>query len=144
MDRVTGPLRVGGLLIPESELRWRFSRSSGPGGQGVNTADSRVELLLDVARTTALDPVQRARALTRLEGRLTDGVLVVTASEHRSQRRNRQEAMSRMAVLLAGAIAPPPRRRRATGPTRASADRRLAEKRRRSEVKRLRRPDRGE
>jgi len=79
-----GPLRVTrSVVIPERELRWRFSRSSGPGGQGVNTADSRVELSLDLARTTALGPVQRARVLERLRRRLVDGVLTVTASEQR-------------------------------------------------------------
>jgi ribosome-associated protein len=137
---VSGPLRVGSLLIPGSELLWRFSRSSGPGGQGVNTADSRVEVRFDVARSRVLGPALRARALERLSGRLTDGVLVVTASEHRSQLRNREEALGRLRVLLEGAVAPPPRKRRATRPTRASAERRIAAKRRRSEIKRLRGP----
>ncbi|HYN57524.1 MAG TPA: alternative ribosome rescue aminoacyl-tRNA hydrolase ArfB [Motilibacterales bacterium] len=137
-----GPLRVRStVVIPESELLWRFSRSSGPGGQGVNTTDSRVELLFDVAGSPSLVPSLRARALARLAGRLTDGVLSVTASEHRSQLRNREEAERRMTAILAEAIAPPPRARRPTRPTRGSVDRRIAGKRRRSEVKRLRRPD---
>lgn len=137
-----GPLRIRGtLVIPESELLWRFSRSSGPGGQGVNTTDSRVELLFDVAGSPSLGASLRARALARLAGRLTDGVLSVTASEHRSQLRNREEAERRMTAILAEAIAPPPRARRPTRPTRGSVDRRIAGKRRRSEVKRLRRPD---
>ena len=137
-----GPLRVTrSVVIPERELTWRFSRSSGPGGQSVNTADSRVELSLDVARTSALGPIQRARALERLSRRLVDGVLTVRASDHRSQLRNREAALERMAKILAGALAPPPPRRRPTRPSRGSVERRLADKKRRSRTKRLRRSD---
>ncbi len=137
-----GDLNVrGSVVIPESDLSWRFSRASGPGGQGVNTTDSRVELSLDVARTTALGPTYRARALERLAPRLVDGVLTVTASQHRSQLRNREAAEERLVETLAAAIAPPPRPRRATRPSRASVERRLSDKRRRSERKRMRRPE---
>jgi ribosome-associated protein len=139
---VAGPLRVSrSIMIPERELKWRFSRSSGPGGQSVNTADSRVELTLDVATTTALGPVQRARALEHLADRLVDGALTVSAQEERSQLRNREIARKRLADLLAAAAAPPPPRRRPTRATRASTERRLAEKRRRAKIKRLRRPN---
>jgi ribosome-associated protein len=139
---VAEPLRVSrSVLVPARELRWRFSRSSGPGGQSVNTADSRVELSLDLTRTSSLGPVQRARALERLADRLVDDVLTVTASEHRSQLQNREAALERMAALLAAAIAPPPARRRPTRPSRRSVERRLADKRRRSQTKRLRRAD---
>lgn len=139
---MTGPLRITrSVVIPEGELRWRFSRSSGPGGQSVNTADSRVELSLDVSGTTALGPTQRARALTRLADRLVDGVLTVTASEHRSQLRNREAASERLAALLRTAIAPPPPARKPTKATRAATERRLAAKRRRARTKRLRRTD---
>lgn len=139
---MTGPLRITrSVVIPDGELRWRFSRSSGPGGQSVNTADSRVELSLDVAGTTALGPTQRARALTRLADRLVDGVLTVTASEHRSQLRNRDAASERLAALLRTAIAPPPPARKPTKATRAATERRLAAKRRRARTKRLRRTD---
>jgi ribosome-associated protein len=139
---MTDPLRVSrSVVVPERELRWRFSRSSGPGGQSVNAADSRVELSLDVARTSALGPVQRARALERLSDRLVDGVLTVTASEHRAQLRNREAALERMAEILRSAIAPPPPKRRPTRPTKGSVERRLAGKRRRAQTKRLRRPD---
>lgn len=127
------------VVVPERELRWRFSRSSGPGGQSVNTADSRVELSLDLTTTTALGPIQRARALDRLSSRLVDGVLTVAASEERSQMRNREAARERMATILAKAIAPPPRPRRPTAPSKAAKERRLAEKRRRSQTKRARR-----
>jgi ribosome-associated protein len=137
---VPGDVRVGGsIVVPASELMWRFSRSSGPGGQSVNTTDSRVELSFDLANTTALGPTLRARALARLAGRLVDGVLTVTASEHRSQLRNREAAQSRLAAILAEATAPPARRRRATRPSKAAVERRLAGKRRRAELKRQRR-----
>jgi ribosome-associated protein len=136
-----GPhLRVSrSVVVPAGELRWRFSRSSGPGGQSVNTADSRVELSLDVSHTTALGPVQRARALDRLSRRLVDGVLTITASEHRSQLRNREAALERMAKTLAAAIAPPAPARRPTRASRASVERRLADKKRRAARKRMRR-----
>ncbi len=135
-----GPISVRpGLVIPESELSWRFSRSSGPGGQGVNTTDSRVELSFDVANSPSLGPTQRKRALQRLDRRLTAGVLVITASEHRSQLRNREAAEGRLAELLRDATAQPPKARRPTRATRASVERRISGKKRRSEVKRLRR-----
>ncbi len=132
------PIR-GSVTIPESELHWRFSRSSGPGGQGVNTTDSRVELVFDLAGTQALRPSIKSRALIRLAGRLVDGTLVIAASEYRSQLRNREAAERRLADLLAAAIAPPPRPRRPTRATRASVERRISDKKRRGEVKRLRR-----
>jgi len=136
---VPGDLRVrGSVVIPEAELAWRFSRSSGPGGQSVNTTDSRVELSYDVAASTALGPVLKARAQERLAARLTNGVLTVSASEHRSQLRNREAAERRLVQVLRDAIAPPPRRRRPTKPNRAGVERRLKSKRQRGETKRLR------
>jgi ribosome-associated protein len=139
---MVGPLRVTRtIVVPERELRWRFSRSSGPGGQSVNTADSRVELSLDVSATSALGPVQRARALERLRDRLVDGVLTVTASEQRSQLQNREAALERMGEVLAAAVAPPPPKRRPTRPSRGAVERRLADKKRRARTKRLRRAD---
>jgi ribosome-associated protein len=124
------------VVVPPNELQWRFSRASGPGGQGVNTTDSRVELSLDVANSTAFSPYLRERAVQRLGNRLTDGVLTVTASEHRSQLRNRQAALARLADTLREAVAPPAAPRRPTRPTRAAKERRLAAKRRRGEIKR--------
>ena len=130
---------VRGITVPAEELSWRFSRSAGPGGQSVNTTDSRVELSFDLAGSAALPPVYRDRALRALEGRLTDGVLTVTASETRSQLRNREAAAERMSALLTEAAAAPPRPRRPTKPSRAARERRLAAKRRTSQIKRLRR-----
>lgn len=125
-----------GLVIPEGELSWRFSRSSGPGGQGVNTTDSRVELSWDLAGSDVLSPALKARAIERLAGRLVTGVLTITASEHRSQLRNREAAEARLASVVGAAIAPPPRSRRPTKPTRGSVERRIAQKKRRGNVKR--------
>ena len=137
-----GPLRVTrSVEIPEKELRWRFSRSSGPGGQSVNTADSRVQLRFDVATTSALGPTQRTRALQRLADRLVDGVLTVTAQEERSQLRNREIARERLREILAAAIAPPPRKRRPTKPSKGAVERRIAAKKRRGRTKMLRRVD---
>jgi ribosome-associated protein len=134
-------VRVGpDVVIPEAELAWRFSRSSGAGGQHVNTTSSRVELSWDLERSTALTARQRALARRRLAGVLVDGTITVTASERRSQLRNREAAMARLADIVAAAIAPPPPRRRPTKPTAAASERRLDAKRRRGETKRLRRP----
>ena len=138
--RVRGDLEVRpGLVVPAAELTWRFSRASGPGGQSVNTTDSRVELSFDVLGSTALSPTQRDRARQRLAGRLVDGVLTVVAAEHRSQLMNRRAAAERLAEALREAVAAPPRPRRPTRPTKGSVERRLAGKRRRSETKRGRR-----
>lgn len=135
-----GDLHVrGSVVIPARELSWRFSRSSGPGGQSVNTTDSRVQLSYDLATSVALDPMLRARALQRLGHRLDGGVLMVTASEHRSQVRNRADAERRLAEILAAAIAPPRRPRRPTQPSQAARARRIEQKKRRSQLKRLRR-----
>lgn len=134
-------LRVNaGVTIPEAELAWRFSRSSGPGGQGVNTTDSRVELSWNVVASAALSTAQRERVLSELAGRITGGVLSVAASENRAQIRNREAARARLAALVAGALAPPSPTRRATKPGRGARERRLAAKKRRTDVKRLRRP----
>ncbi|MDQ6650604.1 MAG: aminoacyl-tRNA hydrolase [Actinomycetota bacterium] len=135
-----GPLRISArLTVPESELSWRFSRSSGPGGQGVNTSDTRVELSFDVERSTALSELLRVRALGRLAGRLVDGVLTVVASEHRSQLQNRLAAQARLADVLREAVAPPPKPRRPTRPSRGAREERLAAKKRRGKLKKQRR-----
>lgn len=133
-----GPGAPRGLRLPAAELLEQFSHASGPGGQGVNTADSRVQLSWDVAATTALDDAQRARALERLGPRLAGTVLTVTASAQRSQLRNRTAARQRLAELLREALMPPVPRR-ATRPTRGSQRRRLEAKRQRGAVKQTRR-----
>jgi ribosome-associated protein len=134
---MSGPVRVrGSVVIPDSELGWRFSRSSGPGGQHVNTSDTAAELLFDLARTESLPQTYKDRALQRLAGRLADGVLAVRADEHRSQLRNREAAKARLSALLAEATAPPPKARRPTKPSRRVQARRVEGKRRRGELKR--------
>jgi len=127
------------MPIPAGELSWRFSRSSGPGGQSVNTADSRVELSFDLAGSPSLSEPMRRRALERLRSRLVDGVLTIAASENRSQLHNRRLALLRLHNLLETATAPPPRARRPTRPTRGSVQRRLDAKRRVSQLKQQRR-----
>lgn len=133
-----GPGAPRGLRIPAAELSERFSHGSGPGGQGVNTADSRVQLSLDLAATTALTDAQRIRLLEELAPRLAGTVLTVEAAEHRAQRRNRTAARERLAALLREALVLETPRR-ATRPTRGSQRRRLQAKARRSEVKQSRR-----
>ncbi|MET9655421.1 alternative ribosome rescue aminoacyl-tRNA hydrolase ArfB [Streptomyces sp. NPDC006510] len=137
MGVMSGPYVIrGSVSLPEAELMWRFSRSSGPGGQHVNTSDSQVELRFDLAATESLPEVWKERALQRLEGRLVGGVIAVRASEHRSQWRNRETALVRLASLLAEATAPPPRPRRRTRIPRGINERRLREKKQRGETKR--------
>jgi ribosome-associated protein len=131
------PVR-GSLVLPERELHWRFSRASGPGGQGVNTTDSRVELSFDLARSPSVPGPLRERALRRLAARLVDGVVTVVASEQRSQLRNREAARERLAEILGKAIAADPPQRRPTRPTAGAKRRRLDAKTRRGAVKRLR------
>jgi ribosome-associated protein len=142
---VTGDLELppgrglpDGLAIPDAELVERFSRSSGPGGQSVNTTDSRVELSWDVSASAALSDAQRARLVARLGARLTDGVLTISASEHRAQLRNRIAARERLAGIVATALAPE-RVRRATRPSKGAKQKRLDAKRRRGALKAARR-----
>jgi len=138
-DDAAGNLPVtGSLSVPASALSWRFSRSSGPGGQGVNTADSRVELSVALDAVDLTD-AQRQRLTERLGGRLVDGVLTIAASEHRQQLRNRQAARDRLAAVLRAALAPAPPARRRTKPTRGSQERRIQAKKQRGELKRSRR-----
>lgn len=138
-----GPGAPRGLRVPVADLVEQFSRSSGPGGQGVNTTDSRVQLSIDLATTRALDEAQRRRVLARLAPRLTGTVLTVSASEHRSQLDNRNAARRRIVALLRDAVVPTAARR-STRPTRGSKRRRLEAKIRRSETKQQRRPPRAE
>jgi len=125
------------IAVPESEMTWRFSRSSGPGGQSVNTTDSRVELVWLLADSVVLDDAQKALATNRLRGRIVNGAITITASRYKSQHRNREDAKFRLESLLAQALIPP-RPRRATKPSRGARQRRLNDKKQRGETKRLR------
>jgi ribosome-associated protein len=124
----------GRLSLPESEMTWRFSRSSGAGGQHVNTTDTRVELIWSLTDTTALSPAQKELAAQRLSNRLVGGTITVVSSQYRSQHRNRETARVRLEDLVSQAIVPP-KPRRATRPSRASKERRLDSKKRRSSLK---------
>lgn len=139
MDGVQLP---GDVVIPEAELSESFARSGGPGGQHVNTSATKVELRFDVERSSALSDAQKQRVREQLGSRLTQaGVLVLAASEHRSQARNREAVRARLARLLSDALTPP-RPRRPTRKPRRAEQRRLEQKKRRGERKRLRqRPD---
>lgn len=134
MDLMVSP----SLTIPAAELGWRFSRSSGPGGQHVNTSDSRVELLWNIADSLAISPEQREILLARLERRLVGGVLTVSSHEQRSQLRNREVALEKLGALIASALAPPSAPRRPTKPTRGSKRRHQAAKQQRSATKQMR------
>ncbi|MBF4548709.1 alternative ribosome rescue aminoacyl-tRNA hydrolase ArfB [Pseudoclavibacter sp. VKM Ac-2888] len=127
------------LTIPAAELGWRFSRSSGPGGQHVNTSDSRVELFWNVEASLVLSDEQRRMLLDRLGKRLVDEVLTVASSERRSQLRNREAALEKLANLVREGLAPPGPKRRATKPTKGSQRRRLESKGQRSATKAQRR-----
>lgn len=128
-----------GVVVPPDALTWRFSRSSGPGGQSVNTADSRVELSVDLSAVGWRDESQRERAYAALAARRTGDLLTVAASEQRSQLRNRQAALLRLTALLDEATAPPTQPRRPARPSRASRERRVQAERRRQSIKALRR-----
>ncbi|RKR74207.1 alternative ribosome rescue aminoacyl-tRNA hydrolase ArfB [Frondihabitans australicus] len=127
------------LTIPGAELRWRFSRSSGPGGQHVNTSDSRAQLSWNVATSAALDDETRAILRERLAPRLVRGEITVSASEQRSQLRNRETARARLIALIVDALAQEPPERRPTRPSRGAVRRRLDDKARRSTTKAQRR-----
>lgn len=137
---MTGPIALrGGVVLPDDALSWRFSRSSGPGGQSVNTADSRAELSVDLTAVLWAVPEQEARVRERLAGRLRGDVLTVAASEQRSQLRNREAALARVVAVLDDALTPPGPPRRATRPSRASRERRAAGEKQRRAFKELRR-----
>lgn len=126
------------LTIPAAELGWRFSRSSGPGGQHVNTSDSRAELTWDIAASKALSDEQRERLLDKLSGRLVGGTLTVASSEQRSQLRNRESALEKLRGIITAALAPDGPKRRPTKPSRGAKLRRLDAKGQRSQVKKNR------
>lgn len=134
-----GPGIPTGLTIPDAELAERFSRSSGPGGQSVNTTDSRVELRWDIAASTSLTDLQRERLLERLGARLVDGVLSIAASEHRSQLQNRTAARARLAHYVTEGLEPAAPSRRASRPSRRAKARRVEAKRQRGDLKATRR-----
>jgi ribosome-associated protein len=130
----------GDLFLPRAELEFRASRSGGPGGQHVNTSSTRVELVWNVAESPSLTEAQRSRIQEKLANRINAaGELLLAESGSRSQHQNREAVVERLVALLREALHVPKARKR-TKPTRASRERRLKAKKRRSEVKRLRGP----
>lgn len=139
VGRPIGDLHVtAAVVIPAAELRWRFSRSAGPGGQNVNKVETAVELGFDLDGSSAIGPFQKLRLLERLGSRCVGGCLRVAVSEHRSQSQNRQLALQRLADLLREGLKPPPKLRKPTKPTRGSVQRRVDAKKQRSQVKQAR------
>jgi len=121
--------------IPLSELVYTASRSSGPGGQHVNTSDTRIQLRWNVKESVALDDAEQALVLKVLASRLTEaGDLILASDSHRSQRRNREDVTQRLAVMVREALIPPKPRKK-TKPSRASRERRLDEKRKKARTK---------
>ena len=136
VGRPIGDLHVSAaVVIPAAELQWRFSRSSGPGGQNVNKVETAVELGFDLEGTGAIGPFQKQRLLERLGSRCVAGCLRVAVSEHRSQYQNRQLALARLGDLLRDGLKPPPKLRKPTKPTRGAVKRRVDAKKQRSQVK---------
>ena len=139
VGRPIGDLHVSAaVVIPAAELQWRFSRSSGPGGQNVNKVETAVELGFDLEGSSAIGPFQKQRLLERLGSRCVAGCLRVAVSEHRSQYQNRQLAMQRLGDLLREALKPPPKLRKPTKPTRGAVKRRVEAKKQKSQVKQAR------
>ena len=133
-----------GVTIPAAELSYAASRASGPGGQHVNTTESRIQLRWNVAESRALTDAQRARVLRAFASRLTEaGELILASDQHRSQRRNREEVRLRLAQLLREALVPPKPRKK-TRPTAASRQRRMEQKRQRGQIKKGRGKPSGE
>lgn len=139
-DQPDGLPITGGPVIPFGELLFTYGRSPGPGGQHVNKTNTRAQLRFDLARSPSLSDEQKRRARSRLASRLTsEGHLLLHSSQTRSQVRNREDCLQRLAQLLAEALRPPPPPRRRTRPGRAAVARRLDSKNRKSQKKGLRR-----
>ena len=126
------------LEIPSNEIQWRFSRSSGAGGQKVNKTDSRVEVVFNVSESKSLSPYQKHRISVRNDIKLTNGCICIAVQDKRSQYQNRQLALSRLASTLRELLKPPPTKRRETIPTRSSQRQRVDSKKKRGELKRNR------
>ena len=126
------------LEIPANEIQWRFSRSSGPGGQNVNKTDTRAEILFNVLKSKTLTPYQKHRISSREQVKLVNGSICIAVQEKRTQYQNRQLALSRLASTLRELLKPPPKKRKETIPTRSSQKKRVESKKKRGEIKRNR------
>tara|TARA_Y100001968_G_scaffold149564_1_gene136781 strand:- start:907 stop:1329 length:423 start_codon:yes stop_codon:yes gene_type:complete len=126
------------LLIPSNELQWRFSRSSGAGGQNVNKTDSRVEIVFDINNSRVLSPFQKFRLNSELKAKIVQGCICIAVQEKRTQHQNRQLALRKLASILKDGLKPPAKMRIGTRPTKASQRRRVESKKKRGEVKKNR------
>ena len=126
------------LVIPSKELKWRFSRGSGPGGQNLNKTDSRVELIFDLRNSKVISPFLKKRLITQIGSQLSAGSIRIVASEKRSQYQNRQLALQRLAALLIEGLKPLARARKPTKPRAGAKQRRLESKKHRGDLKRKR------
>mgnify|MGYP001392599254 CR=1 FL=1 len=127
------------LEIPANEIKWRFSRSSGSGGQNVNKIESRVEIVFDVCESNALTPYQKHRITNQDETKLFNGCICIAVQDKRTQYQNRQLALNRLTATIRDLLKPPPKKRRETIPTRSSHRKRVESKKKRGELKRNRR-----
>tara|TARA_B100000700_G_C14861256_1_gene768774 strand:+ start:276 stop:689 length:414 start_codon:yes stop_codon:yes gene_type:complete len=127
------------LIIPSNEIKWRFSRSSGAGGQNVNKNDTRVEIIFDIERSKSLNPRQKYRLKEKLKNKLANNCIRIAIQDKRTQYQNRAMALIRLGELIRENITPPPKPRRITKPTKASQTRRIESKKKRSQVKQSRR-----
>ena len=126
------------LEIPANEIIWRFSRSSGAGGQNVNKTDSRVEIVFNVSESKTLTSYQKHRIIIQNKIKLTNGCICIAVQDKRTQYQNRQLALGRLASTLRELLKPPPKKRRETIPTRSSQRKRVDSKKKRGELKRNR------
>ena len=126
------------LEIPDNEIKWRFSRSSGAGGQNVNKTDSRAEIVFNVSESKTLTPYQKYRISIQDEVKLSNGCICIAVQDKRTQYQNRQLALTRLTLTLRELLKPPPKKRRETIPTRSSQRKRIESKKKRGELKRNR------
>ena len=126
------------LEIPANEIEWRFSRSSGSGGQNINKTDTRVEIIFDVSGSKALTPYQKHRIIDQDKIKLVKNCVCITVQEKRTQYLNRQLALSRLASTLRDLLKPLPKKRKPTIPTRSSQIKRVKSKKKRGELKKNR------
>ena len=126
------------LVIPSKEIKWRFSRSSGPGGQNVNKIESRVEIIFDLEDSKVLNDYQKAILKINLKNKLVKNILCLAVQEHRSQLLNRQLALLKLSSIIKDALNKPFKLRKSTKPTKSSQKKRVDIKKKRGELKKSR------
>ena len=134
MDLIINPV----LVIPSNELHWRFSRSSGSGGQNINKTDTRVNLSFNIKNSKALTSYQKHQVTRQLNDKLVNSTITVITQEHRTQYKNRKLALMRLGILLGKALEPPPKARKATKPKKSSQRRRINSKKKHGKKKQSR------